>query len=247
MKRLHIRGLVRIAHRTRMALATSVSPKELDDLREHAADAMRTVDALVVQHGLRVEHLPAPTRNAYQYLAGINWDSVRPEHGLSQPPNRGLVRFNGLSSFFDRLLDQLGGAATGARSEESYASIVQMTQRISDNMKKEPIDSTQLTTDSRNILAWLEYFGQKNNFDRLVEAIRIVRDGLMAEIERCQTLELPVAVHFRPMKGLYRVRRFSDGVLVQLPTPMICFDQDDFVNLAAAICGDSAARQPVLE
>jgi len=247
MKRLYIKGLVRVAGRTRMALAAPMSQKELAGLREHARATIRTVDDLVTERGIRVEDLPAPSRMAYRYLVGIDWDSVRPGAPSIERPKRGLIRLNGLSSFFDRLLNQLGGAGAEVSSEESYASIVRTTQRLSDNLMKDPIDPSELTPESRGIFAWLTYFGRKNNFDRLVDAIRNAGDALTAEIEMHQALELPAVVHFRPVKSLYRVRQFHDATLVQLPTPMICFDSGDFLILAAAICGENSARQPVLE
>ncbi len=243
MKRLYIKGLVRVANRTRMALAAPISPKQLAGLRTHSADTIRAVDALVVQHGLRVEHLPSPSRNAYRYLVGINWDAVRPQAGAERP-TRGLIRFNGLSSFFDRLLNQLGGAAS---PEECYTSIIRTNRRLADNLSTNPVEPSQLTPESRSILAWLTYFGRKENFDRLVQALQKARAALTSEIEQCEAFELPVVVHFRPLKGLYRVRRFHDATLAQLPTPMICFDSDDFAMLAMAICGDKGARQPVLK
>jgi len=243
MKRLYIKGLVRVANQTRMALVAPISPKQLADLRAHSADTIRAVDALVVQHGLRVEHLPSPSRNAYRYLAGINWDAVRPE-AVTERPTRGLIRFNGLSSFFDRLLNQLGRAAS---PEECYVSIVRTTRRLADNLNTDPVEPSQLTPESRGILAWLTYFGRKDNFDRLVQALQKARGALTREIEQREAFELPVVVHFRPLKGLYRVRRFHDGTLVQLPTPMICFDDEDFATLAMAICGDNGARRPVME
>jgi len=246
MKRLYIKGLVRIANRTRIALAGPMSQKQLADLRAHAASTVRTVENLVLQHGLKVEQLPLPSRNAYRYMAGINWDAVRPQ-ACAERPKRGLIRFNGLSSFFDRLLSQLGGAGPRASAEETYASIIRTAQRLADNLTKDPIEQVELTAESRGILEWLNYFGHKDNFDQLVDAIVNARAELTAEIEQTQCLELPVVVHFRPMKGLYRVRRFHDATLVQLPTPMICFDSEDFAALAMAICGDNGSRQPVLE
>lgn len=248
MNRLYIKGLVRVASRTRMALAAPLSPNELAGLRERALASIRTVDDLAAKHGTRVEHLPGPTRSAYRYLVGINWDSVQQDGTSSaKPPNRGLIRFSGLSSSFERLLSQLGGAGTAVRSEESHAFIVRTAQQLSDNLTKDSIAPSQLTPESHSILAWLRYFGRRNNFDRLVEAIHNARAALTAEIELHGGLQLPVVVHFRPTKSLYRVRRFADATVVQLPTPMICFDAGGFRSLAAAICGDNGARRPVLE
>jgi len=247
MRKLYIKGLVRVAGRTRMALTAPLSLKDLAGLREHARATIRTVDDLVAERGIRVEDLPAPSRMAYRYLVGIDWDSVRPGAPSIEQPKRGLIRLNGLSSFFDKLLNQLGGAGAEVSSEESYASIVRATQRLSDNLMEDPIDPSELTPESRSILAWLTYFGRKDNFDRLEAAIRNACNALTAEIEMHQALELPAVVHFRPVKSLYRVRQFHDATLVQLPTPMICFDSGDFLCLAAAICGENSARQLGLE
>jgi hypothetical protein len=248
MKRLHIRGLVRIADRTRLALASPVSSLDATQLREHALDAIRTVDAIVAKHGLRVEQLPTPTRNAYRYLAAINWASVQPDAACTvRQPKRGEIRFTGLSSFFDGLLHELGGLEPKADTQASFEAIRRTAERLTGSLTKDAMDKSQLTLESRGILSWLAFFGRRENFDRLVSAIRHTRSALAAAFEQHRSFQLPVAVHFRPMKGLYRVRRSRDATVVRFPTPMISFDADGLAHLAALICGDTGARRPILE
>jgi len=248
MRKLYIKGLVRVAGRTRMALAAPISPTELAGLREHAKATVRTVDDLVAKHGLRVEQLPTPTRNAYRYLIGINWASVQPDSACAvNQPKRGDIRFSGLSSFFDRLLHELGGLEPKADTQANFQAIRRTAERLTQSLTKDAMDKSQLTLESRGILSWLAFFGQRENFDRLVSAIRHTRSALAAAFEQHRSFQLPVAVHFRPMKGLYRVRRFGDATVARFPTPMISFDADGFAHLAALICGDTGARRPVLE
>ena len=248
MNRLYIQGLMRLADRTRLALATPMASDELDGLREHAVAAVRTVDALAARHGIRVEQLPAPTRNAYRYLTGINWASVQPGSACAvKQPQSGEIRFAGLSSFFDGLLHQLGGTEPKADTQASFESIQRTASQLSEGLTKDAMDKSHLTPESRSILSWLVFFGWRENFDRLVCAIRDARHALQAAFEQRRSLHLPVAVHFRPMKGLYRVRRFREATVVQFPTPMFSFDAEGFAHLAAAICGDTSARQPILE
>ena len=248
MSRLKIRGLVRIADRTRLALASPVSSLDATQLREHALDAIRTVDAIVARHGIRVEQLPAPSRNAYRYLAGINWASVQPEAACTvEQPKRGEIRFTGLTSFFDGLLHQLGGLEPKADTQANFQAIRRTAERLTESLTKDAMDKSQLTPESRGILSWLVFFGRRENFDRLASAIRDARSALAAAFEQRRSFQLPVAVHFQPMKGLYRVRRSRNATVARFPTPMISFDADGLAHLAALICGHTGARRPILE
>lgn len=248
MTRLRIQGLVRVADRTRRALTAPLTADHLARIRKTVLDAIRTVDALVSKHGSRVEHLPGPTRNAYHYLAGINWEAVQQQPtGTPSEPAKASIRYTGLSSFFEKLLHQLGGPESDANAPLAYQAIQRTAQRLANGLERDRVDRSHLTAESRGILAWLTYFAQQAHFERLLDAIRHAREALTAEIQRSEAFELPIVVHFRPMKGLYRVRRFQDATLVQLPTPMICFGRDDITCLAMAVCGDKESRRPVLE
>lgn len=248
MNRLYIQGLVRLADRTRLALATPMASDDLEGLREHAVAAVRTVDALAAKHGIRVEQLPAPSRNAYRYLAGINWASVQPDaECMVKQPKSGEIRFAGLSSFFDELLHQLGGPEPKADTQTNFEAIGRTAGRLTEDLTKDAMDKSHLTPESRSILSWLVFFGQRENFDRLVSAIHDARSALAAAFEQHRSFHLPVAAHFRPMKGLYRVRRSRDATVARFPTPMISFDAEGFAFLAAVICGVTGARQPILE
>jgi hypothetical protein len=73
---------------------------------------------------------------------------------------------------------------------------------------------------------WLAYFSQRENFDEYCAAVRRAEPVFRATSIWPAGKAIAVLVHFRPMHGMYRIRGYPGTLLVHLPTPMICFDQD---------------------
>ena len=60
----------------RRELAQPIAAARQEELRERIADAIKQVDQIVARHGTTVEALPTPSRRAYEFLAGLNLESV---------------------------------------------------------------------------------------------------------------------------------------------------------------------------
>jgi hypothetical protein len=56
-----------------------------------------------------------------------------------------------------------------------------------------------------------------------------------------------MVIHFRPMKGIYRVRGGSDGTLVHLPMPMVSFDEGLFRTLASHAILKQSSSELILQ
>jgi hypothetical protein len=57
----------------------------------------------------------------------------------------------------------------------------------------------------------------------------------------------PLTIHFRPIRGIYKLKASRRGVQLWLPTPMIVFDETGFSLLGALIYRrDGVARQRVI-
>jgi hypothetical protein len=255
MKRLRITGLVGLAKRVRLELAGPVSPERLAQLRREVAQTIASIERTFREEHIRLESLPAPSWKAFAFLRDLDWGAVAPE-GLPfaghRPPES--VSFRGLPRYFRNLLDRLArvapscpdiappfsaenhpstpkvavlpGRACDRKLQEIYETIVSDSANIEKEIRRKNIRPEQLKKQARELRGWFAYFAQRENFDRYCAAVRRAEPVFRATCPWPAGKTATVLVHFRPMHGLYRVRGGRDTILVDLPTPMICFDQN---------------------
>jgi hypothetical protein len=226
MRRFRITGLVGFAKQVRQELAGPVSPARLGQLRSDIEDCLRTIDGILQDNGVRVRDLPAPSRKAYQFLKGLDLDSVVTEETSAPsgfPPES--ISFRGLQGHFDGLLNNLARQEDHALVEETYDLIRSASESIEEEIQAQHLGPEQIRKSTRQMRGWLAYFAQRENFDGYGAAVRRAEPVFRAASLWPAGQSVPVLVHFRPLHGMYHIRAYSDAVLVHLPTPMIGFDE----------------------
>jgi hypothetical protein len=246
MRRLHIRGLAGFAKRVRQELSEPLPPQRLAELRANVEETIQAIQQILKDKRVREADLPTPKRKAYQFLKGLDLDSVAAQppsaasvHPLSIPPES--VTFPGLVSHFNGLLDELAHVAEKGHSHECechlhpkelYEEILSDTESIESEMADKRLQPEHLRKQYRDIRGWLAYFAQKENFDAYCAAVKKAEPAFRAASIWPAGPEVDVIVQFRPMHGMYRVRGYQDAIVVHLPTPMICFDKALFRRVA---------------
>jgi hypothetical protein len=212
------------------------------------------IEQMLRDKGVRAQDLPSPSRKALQFLKGLDLDSVvTAESGSASsfPPDS--VSFRGLQGHFDNLLSQLAHHKDCPQAEEVYELIVSASESIEDEVRAQNLRPEQLKKQAREMRGWLAYFSQRENFDEYCAAVRRAEPVLRATSIWPAGKSVAVLVHFRPMHGMYRIRGYPDTLLVHLPTPMICFDQDLLRSVAQVafkkkgdrkVVHDAAASEP---
>jgi hypothetical protein len=227
MRRLRISGLVGLAKRIRQELAGPVSAERLAQLRQEVADAVTGIEQIFREKHVRAASLPAPSRKAFQFLKGLDWDAVVTEESESAgsfPPES--VSFRGLQRHFDNLLDRLARYVDRPQLEEVYEMIASDSASIEEEIRTNNLRPEQLKRQAREMRGWFAYFARRENFERYCAAVRRAEPVFRATGPWPAGKAVAVLVHFRPMHGMYRVRGCRDTILVDLPTPMICLDQN---------------------
>lgn len=259
MRRIRITGLVRFAKRVRQELSGPVSAARLAELRRDVDEAVNAIDQILRDKGARVAGLPSPSRKAYQFLKGLDLDSIAPEDTSSASrfaPES--VSFRGLQSHFESLLDRLAQRtnhsqlhSTSQHStaqsglEEVYDLIRSASESIESEIKAQDIRPKQLRKPAREMRGWLAYFTQRENFDDYCAAVQRAEPVFRAACTWPVEPSTAVLVHFRPMQEMYRIRRCDEAILVRLPTPMISFDRELLRTLAEAAFKKSHSKKPV--
>ncbi|HNQ23068.1 MAG TPA: hypothetical protein PKK06_08240 [Phycisphaerae bacterium] len=243
---LRIKGVVRLAQHVRRELAQPITAARREHLRHTVAKALAQVHGILAAHNTTLQAMPAPTRRAYQFLAGLKLDEVVSSPAPATPQPRGDIKLIGLKAFWDRLLDHLAHARTPDEEDALYRSIVATSQSVERHLHVNGLDDAALTASSHMVLGWLAYFRPRENFNAYVAAVARARPILDAALQRHPGYRPPAVVHFRPLPSLYRLRAYRNATRFVLPTPMIALPAEFFAALADAIL-NGGSRQPVVE
>ena len=248
MKRMRISGLVKLARTVRQELSEPISAERLARLRSDVGESIKTIEQMLREEGVRLEDLPSPSRKAYHFLRNLDLHSVVAQDISSTssfPPDS--VSFPGLQNHFDRLLNQLARYDGQSQLKHVYDSIRASSESIERQIRANDIRPEQLKRQSRATRGWLAYFSQRENFDDYLAAVLRGKPIFHAASPQTAGQSPSVLIHFRPIQGIYRVRRQQSNVLVQLPTSMICFEQGLFRSLSGLAFRKSRDRQSMLD
>ena len=248
MKKVRITGIVRLANSVRQEVSGTISPERLTRLQRNVRGSLQNINRLLAEAGTSSDDLPAPSRKAYQFLSNIDFESIpvgesscshiRPPHSIS---------FRGLRSYFDGILDRLARIDGQKQDQHIYDSICSTSENIEKRIQADDIRPEQLKPQSRDIRGWFAYFSQQQNFDAYIDAVRIANPLFHDAAGRTGKLPTHVHIHFRPMKGIYRLGGYRNLTLVQLPTPMICFEKETFQVLADLTVRTGRDKQQVMD
>lgn len=227
----------------RRDLSRPLSPDRKGELRALVDDTVGEVDRILASYGSSVATLPAPSRQAYQFLAGLDFDSLPAEAvGETDRPAPGSVSLVGLQSFLDEVLDGLAQPITAQRAEVLYGSISTASKRIERYLTDNDLASGDLKPRSRSARGWLAFFSDRANYDDYLDAVKRAAPILEESVRRTEKFRAPALIRFRPMNGLYRLRGYADATQLSLATPMIRFSTELFGALADAALHRGSVR-----
>ena len=234
--RLRISGLVRLANHVRQQLTQPLSSQQLEQLREHVDASLTRVRHICAQHNATPDDLPAPSRKAFTYLAGIDWEQISVDEQADATAHRPeTVSYEGRQADLKRIMRRLGCPNHYAHDsrEQIHAHIRAISDHIEQDLQRNAIPPERLTEPTRQARGWLALLAQEEYFQQYVQAVEKARHAVEQALQTHQgSLRPPVHVWFEPMKPPAKIRRERDGTLLQCRTPMISFSEADFSLLA---------------
>jgi len=247
MAKVRISGLVSLASRVRRTLTGPVSAQDVARLREQVARNLKIVDQILAEGHARPQDLPSQSEKAYCFLKGLDFDKV-PLNGPAAGTSGHVaeVRFCGLRRFLESFLHRLAKTSHDAVGPISN-TICRSSRNLEEEIARAQLEPEQLTAETRQIRGWLAFFSDDGNLEAYLGAVERARPVFERVFGKDGHPTLPAIIHFRPMRGLSRVRKHRDGTCVTLPTPMICFTHGQFDTLAGLLRGNSQNRRLVLE
>lgn len=260
---LRINGLVRIANTVRAELGRGVNAQGKARLVQWVSRTVEEVGQMLNKHQADVRTLPGPSRAALQYLTSIQWDQVKEIADSANPePAASRVTWPGLGGVLERVARRLA-ADIGDQEVQEIGQVIQtMSRRMETTIAREGFTSEQLSPATRELRGWFAWMSEPENRaayrDAVARAGRIL--GPFAGITATGpgspappahaslsggTAATHLEVVFRPLHHIYRMRRFSDGVQILLPTPMLRLDEDGFADLARLMFQREGKQQVV--
>lgn len=249
MRRLRVTGLVRHANRVRRVLSRPITPAERDALAAELRSSLHALDQILARAGAAKAQLSPQSRRAYEFLKGVDLNAVPVVQGGAPAPRRSeSVSFRGLRTYFEGLLDDIAAQAASETLHEGLMRgvICKTRDRLNHVIGTECLGPEQLSTQTRELLGWFRHFAEEPAFAAYVDAVRRAQREFAEPAGRGQWT-LPLLVHFRPSRHLYRWQIGPSGTRVILNTPGLAFTDDVLRCLARQMCGGERQRHLVTE
>jgi hypothetical protein len=234
---VRIQGLVRLAERVRVEIGRGLSGGRKRELRDMVSGAIAQVDGVLKRRSARVAQLAAPSRRAYEFLAGIRWDDIAEDAAAAESPApTGAVRWTGLTAFADRITARLSADVSAEKLSEIGRAVAQMSRRIEGSIGRQAMGPEHLTAATREWRGWLAWLATPESLQEYVTAIARANAAL-EPAARAAGNSKPLLIEFRPSRHIYKMRTRGGKSVITLPTPMTRFDAAGFADLAQLMFG----------
>jgi hypothetical protein len=232
MNKIRIQGLVKYANRIKDELCEPLTAERLTKLKKTVKTSLESLDKVLKEAKTTYDKLPPQTRKAYEFLQGINFDTIDTSEQSSERKFRpGSISFSRINGYFEHMLNQLALETKEDKLEYIQTSIRNSSSNLEKQLQEQNIAPEHLKSASREIRGWLAYFSDSGNFNEYRAAVqRAISIFNTHKANGKQTL-----IHFCPIKAIYRARSRGNTVIIKLPTPMISFGDNDFRHIAAMI------------
>ena len=245
---VRIAGLVRVADVVRRELGAPITAERRERLRQQVSDNLQQVQQILRRSAAQIGDLPAPSQRAYQFLAAVEWSKVAAAEPAAVPaPPRTILSWRGLSALIERMLHRLATAGSEAELPSIGDAIARQSRQIELTIQRRAVPPDGLSAATRGQRGWLSFFSRPENVLAYWQARMLASRVLDAAAAGSRHYPPPLTIHFRPVHGIYKLHAARSGPVLQLPTPMIAFDEDGFTQLAALVFGRvHDARQHVV-
>ncbi len=264
---VRINGLVGFVGRLRSAMARGMNEEEKLKWKKGAGMAVGQVDAILKARGARVADLAGPSRKAYGFLMGVDWEGMETREGSGEADSLGEMGMDEAQNENGAAENEGNGsegAGTGAETSGRlrWTGLGPYAERLMGRLAAGPsdIEVEEVRLAIERMSARMEGTIRRENVPPggLTAVTREWRGWLawMGEKENIAAYVAAVGrgrgamrgdgvgsgaaemlIEFRPIKHIYRKQVHAGRVRLMLPTPMVCFDAGGFADLAELVRG----------
>ncbi len=182
---LRIKGVVRFERALRKQMALGFTPQERREWQSRTEQVLHQVMEICAAHHVKIEDLPAPTRRACRFLAGISWDTLperTPPVVGSVAPNdsapRKTIRLRNVVARCNVLHRRMQALAEGASDAPSRQALLDAIQRTADEIetltRQRDGSPADLPTPTRRAYAWLRYLCEEEHLHAHLHTLKRV-------------------------------------------------------------------------
>jgi hypothetical protein len=209
------------------------------------------IDRVLSEHRSQLVDLPPPSRRAYEFLKGVQWDQLPVGGGATAPDGpRTMLAWQGLGSLIDRTADLLSGDVSSEILQRIGDAIRRNSREIELTIERKKMGPERMSAVTREQRAWLGYFSILENLEAYVGARREAAARIDAAAVGSRHYPPPVRIQFRHIGSrIYRLQEEQrGGPSLALPTPMIACAPTVFADLGEFIYRrDNEARRRIIE
>ena len=173
-KQVRIRGLVRLLNHVRQQLQAGLTGDGLEALKRRVDDAVRQTDSICRDSGTKPEWLPAPSRNAYRFLMGL--DLAQIPAAPAARPSAGPVRVsNVVAGLRDchRHIWRLAGAPVDPKDTSTLrAQLQRHVDEIEAVCQRKGSTPAAMPAPSRSAFALMRFLTQGANLEAHIDTVR---------------------------------------------------------------------------
>jgi hypothetical protein len=248
---IKIKGLVHVFNRVRSQLQAGLRPDEVELFRKQVSTAIRDVEEICRQHKTTPDHLPGPSRLAYQFLKNLDLNNLpvsQREAPVTANPSfkiRNVVKIG--EQLAERIWQNLGvllaSPALRAQLQQDVENHATTIERICQQHGQTP---AVLETPSRQVYCWLKFLCAAENLMAHLEALDCARKMIGEQPLRPGQ---SIHVHLTFQNAVWRRNEYSNAVVVKVNQGFLNAGQRVWRAIlhAALVQRDAASGQLVQE
>lgn len=235
---MKITGLVRSFNLVRARLQAGLAPHEIEPFKKNVLSLVRQVEDICRRHNSSPQHLPGPSRMAYQFLRDLDLNHL-PGRSADEPapPKPGFKIKNLVATgeyFADQFQTHLRSLQTSAPERDKLrAEIEEQATLIEQISAKHGQTPAALEGPSRQMYCWFRFLSNPDNLTLHLDALARAQWALGA-----YQGNLPVHLHLTFLNALWRRRDYQNVTLVRINEGFLHADQ----SVWQAIIENSAIR-----
>lgn len=233
-----VRGLVGFAGKLRKAIKANA---DLGVWQQQTEQLVASVNAQLQSHKLSEDALTRPTRNAYEFLRGIDFEKPR-KQARDEDQRLPKLRFPGMQAHLNSMTRSLS-RADGEQLQQIGDTIRGYSEGIERSIERDQIVPQQLSAQARAARGWFAWLSDHRRLQQYHQATTRLQQSI-ADMSATAGLDYQqIAVQFRPIAGLYRRSSRGRQLDLLLPTAMIMLPAECLDELAANALGISRAKK----
>ncbi len=243
---IRIQGLIKFLNSIRAQLREGIPAGRMAAFQGEILQVLREVETVCRQHGGTPEHLPAPSRNAYNFLKSLDLQNLPIANTNAKNPavshTIGLKNIMRIKEYYAQHFweNKEKLAKSGNRRQRILDELCEQTRNMEALCKAQHATPASLARPSQQVYCWLKYLSDKENLKAHLRALRTAQKTLDAIAPHGSNP--PVEVHMTNIRFIYRVKRYSDRIIFNCSEGFVAANEAVWLELLSVLFNGKQGR-----